>query len=474
MTNKQAAFLLQRCPGAKAAQRKLTMRVNRLNQCYSMRCILVVFMSLFSIATYAQVTLYGVVRDSVTGETVPYANIRIKGTIRGTATDEKGSFTLKTDSVPVVLIVTFIGYNTREVRVEKAFTTLNITLAPSARLLKEVVISSDPVKCLQEDQSLMATDFEFYDNYILLLAHKDVRSPSRLILLDESGNTISTLYVDKKNAESLYRDCFGNVHLQSKDSAWQVYYDYEKLQLLYPTTMADMKQNLYPCELFFRGRVFMSFHTFHRQRCLYYVGRDGVTTQFYYACDTTGTSRITANYDIRYFLNKRRKGEGYYYSVRFMKEHIVELQSGVPLSVADSLSLSPLNAPIVQHDNSVWIFQFSTDYAYRFNDQLAVQDSVPIKFRRQDNRSPGQGIGKDWTGELLRDEITDKLYTTYESKGIILLVSLTDDRFANEREVVLDDKPFARELKVRNGMLYFLWIDRTDASGNRMLYRMYI
>lgn len=422
----------------------------------------------------AQVSIYGVVRDSSTKSILPFANIRIKGTTKGVTASENGSFKINADSVPLTLIVTFIGYRTREVDVQKPYSSINVFLAPSNKTLSEVVISSDPVRCIQDDRSLHASDFEFYDNYILLLAHKDQFSPSRLILSDESGKTVSTLLIDGIKAESLYRDCFGNVHLLSKDSAWQVYYDYVKLQLLYPITLTDLERNLYPCQLYHKGKVFMSFRTFHDQRNLYYVGIGGVNTRFFYCCDTIGTTRIVMNYDMRYFLNKRRRGEGYHYSVRFIKEHLTELQSGVALSTADSLSLTKLNAPLVQHENQVWIFNFSSNLAYRFNEQLSVADSVNIGFRVKNNSADPRTNSKDWTGELLRDEVTDKLYSVYKQRSITSLALLNNNDFTVEKVSTIEDKPFPKELKVRNGVLYFLWLDSRNSHGNRKLYRMYL
>lgn len=441
---------------------------------FGMHRILTTLLLISGCTLYAQVSIYGVVRDSTSKSILPFANVRIKGTTKGAAADANGSFKITADSIPVTLIVTFIGYKTREVAVNKAYSSVTVYLPSANSTLKEIVISSDPVKCIQEDRSLMAFDFEFYDNYILLLAHKDQLSPSRLILLDESGRTINTLLLESKNAESLYRDCFGNVHLLSKDSSWQVYYDYVKLQLLYPSTLRDLEQNLYPCQLYYQGKVFMSFHTFHDQRCLYYVGLGGVNSPFFYTSDTIGTTRIITNYDMRYFLDKRKRGEGYLYSVRFIKEHMAELQAGVSLSSADSLSLTKLNAPIVQNRNQVWIFNFSSNRAYRFNEKLSVEDSVPIGFRSKTNSINQFTNPNDWTGQLLRDEVTDNLYTIYNRRSIATVVLLNNQDFSAENEYVLEDKPFPKEIKIRNGVLYFLWINRHDPNGNRMLYRMYL
>lgn len=429
-----------------------------------MRHILLIAFLLSGFFLRAQVIpLFGFVSDSATGAVIPYANVLVKGTVNGKVTDEKGSFFLKVDSLPVTLVVTCIGYRTTEVRVERSSSkTLTIVLAPSAQLMNEVVISAERLKLIQKDQSLMAVDFEFYDNYLLVLAHRDVRSPSRLMLLDATGANVSTLYVSHK-MEYLYRDCFGEIHLQSNDSSWQVHYDYEKLQLLYPTTREKMETAFKGVDLFFGGRMYTRLVHFHGQRCNYLASAGGFTTCFHKSCDTVGVQRITTNYDINYFLMKRRRGEGYNYSTRYIKKNIDNFQAELQLAGKDAASLRPHNGPVVQHNNAVWIFDFTNNHALRFNNELRVTDTIPLDFHA--NRD------YDWNGQLYRDEITDQLYTAYEWKGITHIYQLNDTTFQLQNDVVLANMPFPKELKIRNGVAYFLWLDRATEGANRMLYR---
>ena len=65
-----------------------------------------------SALAYAQnMTVTGVVKDSSTGEGVPFASLQLKGTMTGTSTDGDGFYTI---TVPAdgVLIVSSMGYLT--------------------------------------------------------------------------------------------------------------------------------------------------------------------------------------------------------------------------------------------------------------------------------------------------------------------------------------------------------------------------
>lgn len=74
------------------------------------------------------------------GEALPGVSITIKGTTNGTTTDENGKFSINAPSENSVLVISFVGYATKEVTVGKG-TDLNIQLASSAAAdLADVVV----------------------------------------------------------------------------------------------------------------------------------------------------------------------------------------------------------------------------------------------------------------------------------------------------------------------------------------------
>lgn len=426
--------------------------------------LLLFFLLVLSNSAFAQLAMiYGTLTDSATGQPIPYANVLVKGTLNGKQTDENGSFVIRTENLPATLVFVCMGYRTREVTVTQTNKVLAVHLAPAAQQLNEVVITGERVQCIQKDLSLMASDFEFFDNYLVVLAYRDAVSPARLMLLDEYGQNVHTLYVSSK-MENLYRDCFGRVHLMSKDSSWQVYFDYEKLQLIYPVTRTEMLQTFNGVDLFFAGRLFTRMYTHHNQRCDFLCAYKGNNISFHRSADTSGINRIALNYDINYFLRMRRQQRGYNYSADYMKTHLAELQEQVRLSPKDSFALRAVNAKVIQHNMSVWIFDFTNDKAYRFDERLMKTDSVALHFHHD----------AGWTGELLRDESTDHLYTTYVRNGQLHICRLHDKTFDVVSETVIEDKPFPVEVKIRSNIVYFLWMDRREAFSNRMLYRLVI
>src|SRR5690606_7865887 len=68
---------------------------------------------------------------------LPGASVRIKNSLKGTATDTEGNFELAVDEPEVVLIVSFLGYLSQEVTV-KVGETITIALMPDLEAIEEV------------------------------------------------------------------------------------------------------------------------------------------------------------------------------------------------------------------------------------------------------------------------------------------------------------------------------------------------
>jgi TonB-linked SusC/RagA family outer membrane protein len=96
-------------------------------------------MGIYSLSFGQERTLTGTVTTSDTKESLPGATVLIKGTTRGTVTDIDGKFTLSIPSGPVVLVFSFMGYDTQEITVTNE-SVLNVVLHPTQLSLNEVVV----------------------------------------------------------------------------------------------------------------------------------------------------------------------------------------------------------------------------------------------------------------------------------------------------------------------------------------------
>ena len=104
------------------------------------KLILFLFICLLGSVCFAQTRVVsGTVLDE-NGETIPFANVNVVGTIIGTTTDINGKYSITAPSdVSAALKYSFIGFMPQEVPIE-ARTTIDITLFPSVESLDELVV----------------------------------------------------------------------------------------------------------------------------------------------------------------------------------------------------------------------------------------------------------------------------------------------------------------------------------------------
>jgi TonB-linked SusC/RagA family outer membrane protein len=88
-----------------------------------------------------QEKVQGTVTDAQSGETLPGVNILVKGTTTGASTDQNGQYELTVPSLQDTLVVSFIGYQTKEVPVEGR-TKIDVILQPQAIAGEELVVVS--------------------------------------------------------------------------------------------------------------------------------------------------------------------------------------------------------------------------------------------------------------------------------------------------------------------------------------------
>lgn len=94
---------------------------------------------ILSISVYAQTTVSGLVIDN-NREPVIGATVLVKGTSTGTATDFEGRFTVKAPNENSMLVISYVGCETREVAANSPELQNGIVLRENAQNLDEVVV----------------------------------------------------------------------------------------------------------------------------------------------------------------------------------------------------------------------------------------------------------------------------------------------------------------------------------------------
>ena len=90
-------------------------------------------------------TITGKVTDATNGEGLPGASVVVKGTTNGTTTDFDGNFSLSISEGQDVIVISFMGYETKEVNVIGQ-QTIAVALGADAKMLSDVVVTALGIK----------------------------------------------------------------------------------------------------------------------------------------------------------------------------------------------------------------------------------------------------------------------------------------------------------------------------------------
>lgn len=89
-----------------------------------------------------QQRISGKVIDAVTKETLPGVSIRVKGAATGTTSDVNGNFSISVPADQAVLVFSYMGYQTHEVRTDQNNKNLTVSLSPASTALSEVTVQA--------------------------------------------------------------------------------------------------------------------------------------------------------------------------------------------------------------------------------------------------------------------------------------------------------------------------------------------
>ena len=125
-------------------------------------CVLMLFLSssvLHAESKLIDKTIKGTVVDDTTNQPIAGANVIVKGTKKGAVTDFDGNFTIVVPDNATTLVVSYIGYSTKDVAIVVG-ENLTIRLSEDASQLDEVIITALGVTKSRERVSYAAQTIE--------------------------------------------------------------------------------------------------------------------------------------------------------------------------------------------------------------------------------------------------------------------------------------------------------------------------
>ena len=208
---------------------------------------------IFSTSLFSQtfnVKLYsGQVLDVETQEPIIGAHIRIPGTEKGTVSDVNGYFEIELDSLPIIIVATYLGYDsaTKTIRKnEKKIFAFYMKAAVTELRTLTVTAQSKIEKITKKDIAIR--DFIFVGNLILGIGVENSFKDEQLILMDNNGDPLFIKSLSGiKKIRGLTRSCLGGLHLLTASEAFQIFIDAQGIHFEDPFPRWQYDKLMKPC-----------------------------------------------------------------------------------------------------------------------------------------------------------------------------------------------------------------------------------
>lgn len=379
-------------------------------------------------------------------------------------TDSAGYFTIRLKKLPAEIAFVRAGYYDEKFRLAEKEIML-VYMEPTT-WLNAVEISEAKTEIVAGTLNRSIFDFVLLGRYIILCDYGNSYNDSRLICLNENGDTLATKACELK-PRHMYSDCEGNAYFQTKDSTYQILYTSRGLDFLKGRGNKEVLEHHSMClekdnMRYYYGKKAGGGGKFSNGKWVRTRHNDEV---YYYSGDREKMSSepFWAVYDIK---SKKLKSEEYFFSSYWMAD--LGLQRSFSLALISDpqrefffrVMLREIYAPLISIQDSIFIFDHPNGNIHKFNRNLEFVGKTPIRY----------SFTRDFKNYLTLDEVTNTIYLLFEKGSVSYLCELNPHTGIITKEIPFDF-PFVSEVKIRDGWVYFIHRDQ-NRKEVRLLSRM--
>lgn len=404
---------------------------------------------------------------------VSNVNIGIVNTKKGTSSNAKGHYALSLydRTKDIKLYYSCIGYqdtivNLTPKQLQRDSINISFRMRPKSYALSEVTVSENKPEIVYHEKMISLETFEINEMGIYLIAHQ--QSSNALLHLSFDLDTLSVLPIARKY-NRLYKDVFGQIHLMSYDSTYQIghrrYRDtYMDAELFYGMSIDEfyyiMGDNAAVTDSVF---VIATYKSEGQELYYHYFKRGNPNGHLLEYISDQERLDLLVNFKKFDGINE---GVSDYYTYFVMRPRIKKK------CTSNKCPFPTLYDPLFATGDSLVLFNFESDKNEYFDKNAQMIGETPIKFHRYLNWNGKWLMKNSWKKQVLVDMARKEFYTIFEDESVMSISKI--DLKTGQTKVVaeLSDFHFVQLPMVNDGTLYFLY--HTGPTHSKALYRMKI
>lgn len=396
-------------------------------------------------------------------------------------TDNFGTTTI-TAHLGDAVVFSHISYEQKTMKVSDE--NMLVVLNAKTNILPEAEIVENVPHLAYSNKQVWVSDYIVNDAGMYLIL--DNNSEHSLIFLSHEQDTLAKSKISKKY-DYLYEDAFGNIHLLSKDTAYQTYYDGEKLNMLYPVDIQTFKQKLMPVQVITDSLLVLQRYASMWQEILYIsVNRNNKETKVLADCygptkewgrtyyrDMVKDGVIDAVQKENPLFPNIMEMLGIEQTNTFGDDAIENTFVNFESSQRARYRLQPIFSPITFFNDTIYVFDLEKDKLIKFTENGTFVKDIDISFHRTTYRKNSR-IGNNWDRNIIIDKALGKCYAQFSKDGHVTLKEIDLQTGTIKKTIELTHHVYPENIQIHNGIVYYKFIDVRQTVGRdcRSLYKM--
>lgn len=418
------------------------------------RCLLLAFLLMAGTAAAQGLHITGTVRDAATGEPLVSAQVRVLGRMQGALTDARGAYDLTVDAGAKALEVSHIGYAKAQVPVGAAREQRLDVRLETAAALAPVVITAGPERVL-EDKTIHLYDYDFIDDKLAMIVYDRAQRRSKLALVD-GRDSIIDMVAGAEEPGRLERDCLGNVHAIGRQWACQLFVMDSTIGF-YQDSLSAYKRVVEPCLGNVGSKYYFEYRYFNNQ-ILYYAAYDMVAGQWATVLELSDANKMHQLMDpLGIYAPLIGSKAGMMALTEEDWEKVGKIDA--EFQFQQMAFFYPIDAPLKVVDGQPVVFDHLNGKLHKLLEG-GKEEQVAVTYHKEPH----------FVRSIVVDEPRGEAYALYEQHGYFRLRKI-DLATGAVGEPVEIPRRFPHEIKVRDGVAYFMYRENEHDDTNR-LYRM--
>ena len=287
-------------------------------------------------------------------------------------------------------------------------------------------------------------DYEFIEDKMLLLTFKKSLEKPSIRLIDNNQKVLSSFDLPDE-AQKFYKDYMGFVNVICVDHIYRITIENEVLHVS-SLPVEEYKRFIMPCVDSANNSIYFSNYQRDYPEFTYYAYSS--SDKILQPIKTVGDPEVMHGYNMEYYFLKPKERVqarklANFYGVDFHR--VAANMSGL----TNSMYYTPLYSPLFVIEDTICVFDHSSNAIFKYDGNLRTLDSIPIDYNHPKS-------WREWKNEVIIDKEANTAYALYQKNGFFYLKRINMYSGKIMASFKLSNQ-YVEKIKIKGDYVYYIY-----------------